>query len=522
MTTDRRFTISSSLDGLIRQFTNNFSQWVTELKTNVPIINLNLNLYSNKLASISTTGWISVYDIEEQQYSTIMRSHTENCNSIDYINKTDILVTASSAEWSVKLWDQNTKTQLYEFITDNDFPEVVCCHPGEPYLAVGYKSGFVRIFDSILSKVIYENMVFESWIKDLRFSSDGRLLASISENSRIVIHDAEKEFIPIKTIDYDFPNNNYFSLDFSKEGNLMANISTNANTITIWETINFTLRYEIDLTGNLLYKLRFAPNGKDLVVLTTTSKLKFFRIGVGEISEYKNIPGVHDHSCIDFEISPNNKYIATWGKDGLIKIFDYFMRGNKIIPASQAFIGHYTYPYKLMWGGTERGDRIYSISEYNGIFEWQFFGENSAHIDSREIAKQYENIQGEAYRVDKGGITLNKSHWRPSEILRSMKLKDMGLKEAVSSVNLRKTVNSGFHQIGTVDEDEEEPNQLSINPYTLPIQGINMPDNPDVFSYKDSQLLAKMNYDRVFPSKLEDEYNTFAREETKDNEMFKK
>ena len=67
----------------------------------------------------------------------------------------------------------------------------------------------------------------------------------------------------------------------------MANISTNANTITVWETINFTLRYEIDLTGHLLYKLRFAPNGKDLVVLTTTSKLKFFRIGVGEISEYK-------------------------------------------------------------------------------------------------------------------------------------------------------------------------------------------------------------------------------------------
>lgn len=167
------------------------------------------------------------------------------------------------------------------------------------------------MFDSVLSKVIYENMVFESSIKDLRFSGDGRHLASISENSRIVIHDIEREFVPIKTIDYDFPNNNYFSLDFSREGNLMANISTNANTITVWETINFTLRYEIDLTGNLLYKLRFAPNGKDLVVLTTTSKLKFFRIGVGEISEYKNIPGVHDHACVDFEISPNNKYIAT-------------------------------------------------------------------------------------------------------------------------------------------------------------------------------------------------------------------
>jgi WD40 repeat protein len=130
-------------------------------------------------------------------------------------------------------------------------------------------------------------MIFESSIKDLKYSGDGRFLASICENSRITIHDAEKEYAPIKNIDYDFPNNNYFSLDFSQDGNLMANISTNANTITIWETTNFTLRYEMDLTGNLIYKIRFAPNNKDLVVLTTTSKLKFFRIGVGEISEYK-------------------------------------------------------------------------------------------------------------------------------------------------------------------------------------------------------------------------------------------
>jgi len=179
MTNDRQYSISSSLDGTIRIFSSDFSQCISELKTNIPIIDISLNLYSEKLATLTTTGSISVYDIEEQQYSTIMRSHTENVNSIDYMNRTNTLVTASSGESSVKIWDQGSKTQLYEFITDNDYPEVVSCHPTEPYLAVGYKSGFVRVFDSILSKVIYENMVFESSIKDLKFSGDGRHLASI-------------------------------------------------------------------------------------------------------------------------------------------------------------------------------------------------------------------------------------------------------------------------------------------------------------------------------------------------------
>lgn len=54
-----------------------------------------------------------------------MRSHTENLSSIDYMNKTDTLVTASSGECSVKIWDQATKTQIFEFVTENDYPEVV-------------------------------------------------------------------------------------------------------------------------------------------------------------------------------------------------------------------------------------------------------------------------------------------------------------------------------------------------------------------------------------------------------------
>jgi WD40 repeat protein len=63
------------------------------------------------------------------------------------------------------------------------------------------------------------------------------------ENSRIIIFDVSNEYAPVKTIDYDFPNNNYLSLDFTKDGKYLANISTNANTITIWETDNFTLKY---------------------------------------------------------------------------------------------------------------------------------------------------------------------------------------------------------------------------------------------------------------------------------------
>ena len=58
----------------------------------------------------------------------------------------------------------------------------------------------------------------------------------------------------------------------------MANISSNANSITVWETTNFSLKFMIDLVGDFLVKINFAPNGKDLLILTETSKLKYIRI----------------------------------------------------------------------------------------------------------------------------------------------------------------------------------------------------------------------------------------------------
>lgn len=40
-------------------------------------------------------------------------------------------------------------------------------------------------------------------------------MAVFFKNAKIVIINTELEFIPVKNIDYEFPNANYFSVDFS-------------------------------------------------------------------------------------------------------------------------------------------------------------------------------------------------------------------------------------------------------------------------------------------------------------------
>lgn len=88
--------------------------------------------------------------------------------------------------------------------------------------------------------------------------------------------------------------------------------------MTIWETRNFGLRWYIDLTGEIISKIIFAPNGHDLLVLTTTGRLKYLRINpnLAEVETVREQYGVTDLEPTDFVISPNNKFIICAGKDG--------------------------------------------------------------------------------------------------------------------------------------------------------------------------------------------------------------
>ena len=146
-------------------------------------------------------------------------------------------------------------------------------------------------------------MIYESPVVALEYSQDNKFLAIFYKSSKIVIFLVDRGYQPVKTIDYDFPNENYFSLSFSPDGKLLANISSNANNITVWETKNFSLKYHLDLTGDLIQKIQFAPNQKDFVVLTTSSKLKFYRVSFNELKLVKEIYGVTDNQCLDFEIT---------------------------------------------------------------------------------------------------------------------------------------------------------------------------------------------------------------------------
>jgi len=219
-------------------------------------------------------------------------------------------------------------------------------------------------------KSVAESLLFDVPVMDLAFSKDNKFLTLFYKNCKVVLFSVEKGYQPVKTIEYEFPNDNYFSLAFHPESTLLANISSNANTITIWETRNFSLKHRLDLTGEIIRKIQFAPNSRDFVVLTTSSKLLFYRLGK-DLTFIKDAYGVNDLECLDFEISANNQFILTVGKDGIVKIYDYFMRGE-VVPSCQGFLGHFQQSIRGVFQDDMR--HVFTIGDGNGIFKWRFQG----------------------------------------------------------------------------------------------------------------------------------------------------
>lgn len=134
-------------------------------------------------------------------------------------------------------------------------------------------------------------------------------------------------------------------------------------------------KWTVDLIGDTVTKVMFARNARDLLVLTTDAKLKYFRYHseVGEVEPFREQYGVTDLEPTDCVISPNNKFIICAGVDGHIKVYDYLMRGS-LIPAVQVFLGHLQHASALCMQQDMK--YVYSVGPGCGIYRWAFYGDS--------------------------------------------------------------------------------------------------------------------------------------------------
>ena len=89
---------------------------------------------------------------------------------------------------SVKVWYAETMEQIHEFNTSEvDPPSSIASSRKDETIAVGFRSGFLRIFSVSERKMVHETMIFQSAIMDIQFSPEGKFMATFFKNGKIVI-----------------------------------------------------------------------------------------------------------------------------------------------------------------------------------------------------------------------------------------------------------------------------------------------------------------------------------------------
>jgi WD40 repeat protein len=101
-----------------------------------------------------------------------MRSHQEDIVEVCH-NKLAQALVSIGKDSSIKVWNCESLDQIHEFNTaPTDPPTKICSAYHDDTIAVGFKSGFLRVFNlsGEEKKIIYEIMIFDVPVMDIAYS----------------------------------------------------------------------------------------------------------------------------------------------------------------------------------------------------------------------------------------------------------------------------------------------------------------------------------------------------------------
>ncbi|EAR94225.2 HELP domain protein (macronuclear) [Tetrahymena thermophila SB210] len=224
------------------------------------------------------------------------------------------------------------------------------------FVAVGFKDGSIRLYDSNLSQQVYTKQAKE-WISDLKFSPDGSMLAAGSHDNAIYIHlmnDLKQKVRPLKK------HSSYIThIDFSLDGN---NLHSNCGAYEL-------LFWDVN-TGKQI------PSGatqfRDEKWVSWTATLGWPVQGIWpEAADGTDINAV-DRSNSTYsrnDTPPDNYYLLATGDDfSQVNIFRYpcIKKGSKAVVGK----GHSSHVTNVKF--SKNDDYLISTGgEDNCVFQWK-------------------------------------------------------------------------------------------------------------------------------------------------------
>ena len=172
------------------------------------------------------------------------------------------------------------------------------------------------------------------------------------------------------TVDFPPP---HISVAFDPTNSFFGAFGDSGNYINIYDTVNYWRTNVVTIKKDIGKCFLFSPSRLELVVATTSCKIKFYDLREKDCSvPTREISNIHRDSINSLNFSKNGLYLMTTGDDKTIKILDSDI--DKISPYFfQSFIGH-TFAVKKAFFNPNNNNQCISVGGKDGIHLWKFYG----------------------------------------------------------------------------------------------------------------------------------------------------
>lgn len=183
-----------------------------------------------RLASGSGDRTVRIWDIESKNAQIALTGHSGFVRSLSWIGDTP-LIASGSEDGSIRIWDSSTGDTVRS-INEYEWILALAVSPSGEWLAVGYGSGTIKLFDTSSWKVHATLYRHTSWVDSVAWHPSGHLLASASGDKTICIWEPPRPK-PIKILEGH--TKQVRSVSFSFDGKWLAS-KADDGLVTIWNT----------------------------------------------------------------------------------------------------------------------------------------------------------------------------------------------------------------------------------------------------------------------------------------------
>jgi WD40 repeat protein len=295
-----------------------------------------------RLASSSKDATVRVWDSRTGQEELVFRRHLRIVFSVAFSPDGRRIASGSAqlaeAEPSyLKLWDSTTGQEVLAFQKDDSIEAIyVAFSPDNGrWIVTANDRGDVTVWDATTGRRRHTLPGHDTWVCCLAFSTDGRRLASLDKDGKVIVHDATRwqEMVPPKTLTFRAHQTSIRgSLSFSPDGQGLV-VPGDDNTVNIWDVPTVGKQGvsapHLTLRGHTapVWGVACSPGGRWVASGGEDNTVKLWDARTGELM--RTFRG-HTSVISRVAFSPDGKRLASASFDNTVKVWDLTNLDTKV------------------------------------------------------------------------------------------------------------------------------------------------------------------------------------------------